>query len=84
MEYYEQQRRGLGLDLLHEVEAAAEFIRGFPAASPRHPPSGHRKIVLRRFPFALFYLEADDAIWINAVAHAKRAPGYWHERVRQH
>ena len=81
MAYYEQQRRGLGLELLAEVEQAIARIRKFPAAWPLHEPSGHRKVVLPRFPFALYYLETADMIWINAVAHAKRAPFYWRDRV---
>ena len=81
MAYYEQQRRGLGLELLAEVEYATRLILKFPDAWPLHPPSGHRKVVLPRFPFALYYLEAADVIWINAVAHAKRAPFYWRARV---
>ncbi len=79
--YYEQQRRGLGLELLAEVEHATSLIQKFPEAWPLHAPSGHRKVVLPRFPFVLFYLETADLIWINAVAHAKRAPFYWRDRV---
>lgn len=81
MTYYEQQRCGLGLELLAEVEKAAAVIQKFPEAWPLHPASGHRKVVLPRFPFALYYLEIADVIWINAVAHAKRAPFYWRNRV---
>ena len=81
MAYYEQQRRGLGLELLSEVEHAAELIRRFPEAWPLHGSSSHRKLSLNRFPFSLFYLEHADVIWINAVAHAKRAPYYWRNRV---
>jgi toxin ParE1/3/4 len=81
MAYYEQQRRGLGLELLAEVEQTAELIRRFPEAWPLHGQSGHRKLPLNRFPFTLFYLEHADVIWINAVAHAKRAPYYWRDRV---
>lgn len=79
--YYEQQRRGLGLELLAEVERAEDLIRRFPDAWPVHGPSGHRKLPLPCFPFILFYLEHADVIWINAVAHAKRTPYYWQHRV---
>ena len=81
MAYYEQQRRGLGLELLAEVEHATQLIQKFSEAWPLHVASGHRKVVLPRFPFVLYYLEIADVIWINAVAHAKRAPFYWRERV---
>jgi toxin ParE1/3/4 len=81
MAYYERQRRGLGLELLAEVEHAAELVRRFPEAWPLDGQSGHRKLPLSRFPFALFYLEHAEVIWINAVAHAKRSPAYWRDRV---
>ena len=81
MAYYEQQRRGLGLELLAEVEHATGLIQEFPEAWPLHLASGHRKVVLPRFPFALYYLETADVIWINAVAHANRAPYYWRDRT---
>jgi toxin ParE1/3/4 len=79
--YYERQRRGLGLELLAEVEHAEDLIRRFPEAWPVHVPSGHRKLPLPRFPFVVFYLEQADVIWITAIAHAKRAPFYWRHRV---
>jgi hypothetical protein len=28
----------------------------------------------------VYYVELDDAIWIAAVAHQKRRPGYWTRR----
>jgi toxin ParE1/3/4 len=82
MAYYEEQRRGLGLALLAEVERTAEMIRQFPAAWPLHGPAGHRKAALVGFPFALHYLELPDGVWISAVAHAKREPFYWRGRAR--
>jgi len=81
MVYYEQQRRGLGLELHTEVERAAGLIQRFPAAWPLHRESGLRRVALPRFPFVLYYLELPDALWITAVAHAKREPFYWRDRL---
>jgi hypothetical protein len=33
------------------------------------------------FPFAIVYVELDTEVLILAVAHGKRRPGYWRERV---
>ena len=41
----------------------------------------HRKLLLRRFPYLLIYREAAVHIWIVAVAHAYRRPGYWKRRT---
>ena len=34
------------------------------------------------FPYAVLYLEEADHIAIYAIAHFKRRPGYWRERLR--
>ena len=34
------------------------------------------------FPYAILYVENPDSIAIYAVAHFKRRPGYWRERLR--
>jgi toxin ParE1/3/4 len=41
---------------------------------------GKRRVLMRRFPFALIYAVVDDEVRILAVAHASRRPGYWSER----
>ncbi len=40
-----------------------------------------RRVVLQRFPFSVVYLDDPDVITIIAVAHSKRKPGYWKDRV---
>jgi toxin ParE1/3/4 len=79
--YYEGQRAGLGLDLQAEVENAVARIPHNPQLCPLHKNTQFRKWVLRRFPYTIFYLELDSIIWIAAVAHQKRKPGYWQTRT---
>ena len=33
------------------------------------------------FPYAVLYLDQPDRVWIIAVMHMKRQPGYWRERL---
>jgi toxin ParE1/3/4 len=33
------------------------------------------------FPYAILYVDQPDRIWIVAVMHMKRRPGYWRERL---
>ncbi len=75
--YYEGQRPGLGVDLRQEVEAAVATIRQNPQLFPERAADGLRKCPVRRFPYAVCYMELDAEIWIAAVAHRKRRPGYW-------
>ena len=78
--YYEAQRAGLGDDFVAEVEQATQRIARMPRSFPPYGPSGLRKCVLRRFPYSIFFLELTDRVWIAAVAHQRRKPGYWAHR----
>jgi plasmid stabilization system protein ParE len=52
--------------------------------SPQRWPEylyGTRRFVLQRFPFSVIYLDDLETITIVAVAHGKRRPGYWRQRV---
>jgi hypothetical protein len=40
-----------------------------------------RSFVLQRFPFSVVYLDDPDLVIIVAVAHGKRKPGYWKDRL---
>jgi len=33
------------------------------------------------FPYAVIYLDQPGRVWIAAVMHFKRRPGYWHGRL---
>jgi plasmid stabilization system protein ParE len=53
-------------------------------SSTRQYPSftkSTRRLLLRRFPYAVIFQEKDEAILVVAVAHAKRRPGYWAGRL---
>jgi plasmid stabilization system protein ParE len=78
--YYEEKRVGLGDDFDEEVQSAENRIRRMPKAFTPHKPTRTRKCILRRFPYTIYFRELDDRIWIAAVAHQKRRPGYWHRR----
>ena len=81
MAWYESKLKGLGLDLLAEVEKAVDKVRQNPQVWPRHKRSDFRKHKTERFPFVVFYREMPDCIWIAAIAHGKRRPDYWKKRT---
>jgi plasmid stabilization system protein ParE len=54
------------------------------ALAPHRWPTylhGTRRLVIQRFPFSVIYLDDSDLITIIAVAHSKRKPGYWKDRL---
>ena len=78
--YYEGQRPGLGREFREAVEAAVDRIRRTPEVFAPYGDQGARKCLVGRFPYTIFYVELETAIWIAAVAHQRRQPGYWAER----
>jgi plasmid stabilization system protein ParE len=36
-----------------------------------------RRYPLDRFPYALLYAIQPDYVWVVAIAHQRRTPGYW-------
>lgn len=42
---------------------------------------GTRRYLMKQFPFVVVYRVVNDRIEIIAVAHGRRKPGYWRERL---
>lgn len=80
--YYENEAPGVGLRLVAEVRKGVTFITEHPYASPE-VGGGIRKKVLNHFPYKLFYAVEHDLIMIIAVAHQKRRPRFWRERLER-
>jgi toxin ParE1/3/4 len=80
--YYEDAKEGLGFEFTAAVEDSMARIAQTPQAFSPYKIAGIRKFVLRRFPYSIFFLELNDRIWITAVAHQHRKPGYWYHRIR--
>jgi plasmid stabilization system protein ParE len=83
VERYEQQRRGLGRDFRDEVYAAVERIKAFPLAW-RALGANTRRCITRRFPYSVVYALEGDEIIVVAIAHHRREPTYWKDRIKQH
>jgi toxin ParE1/3/4 len=78
--YYEDQKVGLGLDFLVEVEQSLGKIQQNPNLGAVYKVTGLRRYVIQRFPFLVFYAELEDCLWVVAIAHGKRRPDYWRQR----
>jgi toxin ParE1/3/4 len=63
MTFYDQQMEGLGLDFELEVRAAATKIRENPFLGAPSKHTDHRYLVLARFPYVLYYLDLEEAVW---------------------
>jgi plasmid stabilization system protein ParE len=65
------------------IAAVSDALDSISHAPQRWPKYLHetRRFVLQRFPFSVVYLDDADVVNIIAVAHNKRKPGYWKERL---
>ena len=76
----------LGIDFVVAVRDAVARIGNAPRTwtlAPNLPePLGVRRLLLRRFPYAIVYVELDDEIRVLAIAHTSREPGFWRERLK--
>jgi hypothetical protein len=79
VDYYEACEPGLGADFALEVHAAISNILNFPLAWPILEDD-MRRCQVRRFPFGIIYSVDEPAIFILAVMHLHRSPGYWQDR----
>jgi hypothetical protein len=59
--------------LLHEACDDPLRFRKFDPPARRHFSPD--------FPYAVIFLEQPGYVWIVAVMHMKRRPGYWRERL---
>jgi plasmid stabilization system protein ParE len=80
-DWYEEQSEGLGLEFLRAIEACLSSITRNPFAYTVAKAPNVRRTVVRRFPYALFYLVDDEAIVVIAVFNVKRRPIDWLRRV---
>ena len=82
--FYEE-RAGLGRDFVAAAREAAHHLAALPKSFPlaRGVPFqlGVRRCPIRRFPYALFFVELPDQFRVLAVAHERRRPSYWRRRV---
>ena len=77
--WYEDQRAGLGEEFLGTVQAGLELIAAHPLAAPIvHRDT--RRLLLKRFPYGVFYRLVEDDIVVVGVLHAKRHPRVWRGR----
>ena len=77
--FYEERAPGLGREFFEEVQRVLRLISENPhLGSPFAPP--YRRAYCRWFPFGVVYREEGDIVWVHAVMHLRRKPGYWKGR----
>jgi len=78
--YYADIDPQLGIRFYREIERLIRAVCEQPDRFFRFSPPA-RRALSREFPYSVVYLVQPDRVWIVAVMHMKRQPGYWRERL---
>jgi plasmid stabilization system protein ParE len=78
--WYESQERGLGREFLRAFRAATAVLRRTPL---HYQPVAEqtRRILLRRFPYGVFYEVHGADVVVLACLHTARDPEAWERRI---
>jgi hypothetical protein len=80
VDYYQQQRYGLGDEFMAEILLTLELIRMYPQAWPQLSKRT-RRCRTRRFPYGIVYRVQHDEVLVVAISHLHRQPLYWLNRL---
>ena len=80
--WYADRSLDAALDFEREFQRAISAIAKAPERWPLYF-SPCRRYLLHQFPFSLVYRFHDAEVFVLAVAHAHRRPGYWSKRLKQ-
>jgi len=80
-DYYEAESTNLGRLFINEFRRGVNRILQFPQAWPSIEKN-IRKCTLKKFPFHIIYAVTEDLILILAIAHHRRKPDYWIDRLQ--
>lgn len=80
--WYEAEQPGLGIVFLLELDAAIERAAENPLAyAPVFLEA--RRVLVRRFPYAVYFFYDHKIVEIFGVLHQQRASAHWQSRVRR-
>jgi toxin ParE1/3/4 len=82
---YDRERDGLGLELWIELSDAIDSLdEPGPECGPvlgLAPELGVRRKLLKRFPYAIVFIEGETSVRVISVMHGHRRPAYWRRRI---
>jgi len=78
--WYGERSESAAAAFAEELQRAISAIETQPGTWPSFL-FGTRRFLLKRFPYSIVYLVEAKTIFVIAVAHARRCPGYWRVRM---
>ena len=79
--WYRERSQAAEAAFLRELDRAIESVSEAPGRWPVHVQST-RRYIFPTFPFSLVYFVEQEILFVVALEHQNRRPGYWSERLR--
>lgn len=70
--FYERQSDGVGDYFLDSIFSDIESLRLYAGIHPKH--FGYHRLLARRFPYAIYYKLAEEAVEVHAILDCRRNP----------
>jgi plasmid stabilization system protein ParE len=80
IQYYQAISPELGVRFYREIERLMMDVCEHPDRYHQFSPPARRHFSFE-FPYSLIYVIRPNHVWIVAVMHMKREPGYWRKRL---
>ncbi len=78
--WYEEQRSGLGAELLMELDAVMQRVVQMPLQFPEIRDGVHRALP-HRFPYSVYFKVGDETVDVVAILHHHRRQRVWEQRI---
>ena len=79
--FYESQQSGLGSYFLDSLFADIDSLQLY-AGIHLTVNGGYRRLLAKRFPFAIYYRIESDTVLVHAVLDCRRNPAWKRKRLR--
>lgn len=79
-DFFAERSSRLARRFLKSTMTTVDLLRNYPGIGQ---PIGRaaRRFAIRPFAYDLIYLPGREDIFVVAIAHHRRRPGYWRERL---
>ncbi len=81
-QWYSEKQQVLAIEFLNALNDTLGLVAQYPEAYVE-VDFGIRRVLLKKFPYSIYYTIGSDRITVLAVLHTRRAPETWRKRLEE-